>query len=80
MKRVISVRFFYILITLLIVSCSNNKKELNKGLENIPFIPLPQSIESKHSVISLDDIVSIQTTIKSQRIQTVLNEFKMFLK
>jgi len=80
MKRVISVRFFYILITLLIVSCSNNKKELNKGLENIPFIPLPQSIESKHSVMSLDDIVSIQTTIKSQRIQTVLNEFKMFLK
>ena len=73
-------RLFFILTLLLCISCSSKVKYLDQDLEKIPFIPLPQKIESLHSSILVNDINYIQTEIKSQRFETVLNDFKIFWK
>ena len=69
---------FYIIASLIFVNCSTNTVNYDQKLENIPFIPLPQVIESSNLFISVSELSSIQTEIKSERIEAALKDFTNF--
>ena len=69
---------FYIIASLIFVNCSTNTVNYDQKLENIPFIPLPQVIESSNLFLSVSELSSIQTEIKSERIEAALKDFTNF--
>ena len=73
-------KYFYIIISLLLIACSTSTKESNQKLEDIPFIPLAQDIKSSNSFLSANELSSIQTEIKSGRVEAALKDFTLFWK
>lgn len=73
-------KYFYLVISVLLISCSTTKKESDQKLEDIPFIPLAQEIKSSNSFLLANELSSIQIEIKSERIDAALIDFKIFWK
>ena len=73
-------KYFYIIISLLLVACSTTTKESNQKLEDIPFIPLAQEIESSNSFLLANELSSIQIKVRSERINIAIEDFKIFWK
>jgi len=73
-------KYFYIIISLLLIACSTSTKESNQKLEDIPFIPLAQDIKSSNSFLSANELSSIQFKVKSERINVAVEDFKKFWK
>jgi len=73
-------KYFYILFSVFLIACSTNTTESSQKLENIPFIPLPQVIESSNLFLSANELSSIQTEIKSGRVEAALKDFILFWK
>ncbi len=73
-------KYFYIIISVLLVACSASTKESNQKLEDIPFIPLTQDIKSSNSFLLANELSSIQFKVKSKRINVAVEDFKKFWK
>ena len=73
-------KHFYIIISVLLVACSTTTKESNQKLEDIPFIPLAQEIESSNSFLFANELSSIQIKVRSERINVAIEDFKFFWK
>ena len=71
-------KYFYIIFSVFVIACSTNKIASSQKLENIPFIPLPQVIESSNLFLSANELSSIQTEIKSERVEAALKDFTLF--
>ena len=69
---------FYIIFSVFVIACSTNTISSSQKLENIPFIPLPQVIESSNLFLSANELSSIQTEIKSERVEAALKDFTLF--
>ena len=63
-----------------IIGCSTKPNDSHLKLEKIPFIPLPHIVESSNLFLSVNELNSIQIKIKSERIDAVVNDFKIFWK
>ena len=73
-------KYFYLVISVLLISCSTTKKESDQKLKDIPFIPLAQEIKSSNSFLLANELSSIQIEIKSERIDAALIDFKILWK
>ena len=73
-------KYFYIIISVLLVACSASTKESSQKLEDIPFIPLTQDIKSSNSFLLANELSSIQFKVKSKRINVAVEDFKKFWK
>ena len=73
-------KYFYKIISVLLVACTTTTKESIQKLEDIPFIPLPQEIKSSNSFLLANELSSIQIKVKSERINFVVEDFKKFWK
>ncbi len=73
-------KYFYTIISVLLVACITTTKESNQKLEDIPFIPLPQEIKSSNSFLLANELSSIQIKVRSERINVAVEDFKKFWK